>query len=115
MQSVSSNAVAESKSYSTTETLTGGTWIDGKPIYRKVLQGTLTGSEQAVNHHISNLGTVIRQYGFLSGNNFTPVGFSFSNYYFSTYTDSSKVNIRASSSYVNETFGIILEYTKTTD
>lgn len=25
------------ESYSTTETLTGGTWIDGKPIYRKVL------------------------------------------------------------------------------
>ena len=26
-------------SYSTEETLTGGTWIDGKPIYRKVLTG----------------------------------------------------------------------------
>jgi hypothetical protein len=25
-------------SYSTTETLTGGTWIDGKPIYKKVIQ-----------------------------------------------------------------------------
>ena len=35
MHPVTSNAVAESKSYSTTETLTGGTWIDGKPIYRK--------------------------------------------------------------------------------
>lgn len=26
-------------SYSTTETLTGGTWLDGKPIYRKVFTG----------------------------------------------------------------------------
>ena len=39
MHPVTSNAVAESKSYSTTETLTGGTWIDGKPIYRKVFTG----------------------------------------------------------------------------
>lgn len=36
MNAVTSNAVAESLSYSTTEQKTGGTWIDGKPIYRKV-------------------------------------------------------------------------------
>ena len=34
MHPVTSNAVANSLSYSTEETLTGGTWIDGKPIYR---------------------------------------------------------------------------------
>ena len=34
MQSVTSNAVAESLSYSTSEVATGGKWIDGKPIYR---------------------------------------------------------------------------------
>jgi hypothetical protein len=38
MQSVTSNAVAESLSYSTTEHKTGGVWIDGKPIYRKVVE-----------------------------------------------------------------------------
>ena len=32
--------VYDANSYSTTETLTGGTWIDGKPIYRKVLPYT---------------------------------------------------------------------------
>jgi len=37
MHSVTSNAVAESLSYSTTEQKTGGVWIDGKPIYRKVI------------------------------------------------------------------------------
>lgn len=36
MNAVTSNAVAESLSYSTTEQKTGGYWIDGKPIYRKV-------------------------------------------------------------------------------
>ena len=30
-----------SSSYSTTETKTGETWIDGKPIYRKVVSGTI--------------------------------------------------------------------------
>ena len=33
-------SVAQGQSYSTTEQLTGGTWIDGKPIYRKVLKVT---------------------------------------------------------------------------
>jgi hypothetical protein len=32
--------VDKANSYSTTETLTGGTWIDGKPIYRKVTSYT---------------------------------------------------------------------------
>ena len=38
LHAVSSNAVAESLSYSTTEQKTGGVWIDGKPIYRKVIE-----------------------------------------------------------------------------
>ena len=42
MQSVSSNAVARAISYSTTEQLTGGKWIDGKPIYRKMYTGRIT-------------------------------------------------------------------------
>ena len=29
------------KGYSTTEKLTGETWIDGKPLYRKVIKGTV--------------------------------------------------------------------------
>lgn len=35
MNPVTSNAVANVLSYSTEEVLTGGYWIDGKPIYRK--------------------------------------------------------------------------------
>lgn len=37
MHAVTSNAVADSLSYSTDEVKTGGKWIDGKPIYRKVV------------------------------------------------------------------------------
>lgn len=35
MNPITTNAIAKSLSYSTTETMTSNTWIDGKPIYRK--------------------------------------------------------------------------------
>lgn len=38
LHAVTSNAVAESLSYSETEQATGGKWIDGKPIYRKTVE-----------------------------------------------------------------------------
>ena len=38
MSAVTSNAVSISLSYSTEETLTGGTWIDGKPIYKRTFE-----------------------------------------------------------------------------
>lgn len=37
LHAVTSNAVASALSYSETEQKTGGTWINGKPIYRKCL------------------------------------------------------------------------------
>lgn len=52
--------------YSTTETLTGDTWIDGKPIYRKVINfGALpnNGGKQ-VNHGVKNLDKFIKIWGF---------------------------------------------------
>ena len=60
MHSVSSNAVAESLSYSTTEQKTGGTWIDGKPIY-KITQdlGVYNGGWFYPNHNIANIDTII--------------------------------------------------------
>ena len=45
-------------SYSTDEQLTGGTWIDGKPIYRKTWTGT--GNPNSFNHNIDSLGDVIK-------------------------------------------------------
>lgn len=48
-------------SYSTEETLTGGTWLDGKPIYKKtVIFGQLpNNTHKSVAHGILNLGEVI--------------------------------------------------------
>ena len=48
-------------SYSTTETLTGGTWIDGKPIYRKTVVFTgvdLTGGDIDLSTHLPNIETI---------------------------------------------------------
>lgn len=50
--------------YSTTEVKTNKVWIDGKPIYRKVLDITNIGvSGYQYNHNISNFGTLIDVYG----------------------------------------------------
>ena len=45
--------VDNSNSYSTEEVKTGGTWIDGKPIYRKVITATLQTDEQILTIEIS--------------------------------------------------------------
>lgn len=51
--------------YSTTETVVG-TWINGKPIYRKVIvleSGTIHAGYYEYNHNISNLDKVLNIYG----------------------------------------------------
>ena len=46
--------------YSTTEKDTGKKWIDGSPIYSKVVYtATLTSGDNQINHGISNLGKII--------------------------------------------------------
>ena len=55
--------------YSTNETLTNKVWIDGKPIYRKVVYfGDLpNNTSKSIAHGISNLGYIIHWYGFCKG------------------------------------------------
>lgn len=67
--------------YSTSEVATGGTWVDGKPIYKKTINfGALpNAANKAVAHGISNLNRVIRveaiaDYG--TGNTKFPIPFS---------------------------------------
>lgn len=57
--------VDNSNSYSTQEVKTGGTWIDGKPIYRKTIDcGALpNNSYKNVNHNITDLDIIIDCYG----------------------------------------------------
>lgn len=51
--------------YSTTEINTGKTWIDGKPIYRKVINcGALPNNrDKVINVNVSNINNVINIYG----------------------------------------------------
>ena len=64
MNPVTSNAVADALSYSTTETPTGGYWIDGKPIYRRVYTGLSFGNTSEawtnVGITVSNIGTTVK-------------------------------------------------------
>lgn len=106
--------------YSTTEQVIG-TWIDNKPIYRKVIEcGSLpNASNKDVAHNIQNLGTTIKCNGMavrtsdsraLTIPDSTPsaeivCGVSNTNVYITTQNDRSSFN---------NSF-LIIEYTKTTD
>lgn len=70
MKAVTSNAVAESLSYSTTEQKTGGVWIDGKDIYKKTWTGAISNGTTLV----SDVDTLVSQYGSLmvSSNSWGP-------------------------------------------
>ena len=61
LQSVTSDAVAETLSYAVTEQLTGGRWRSNQPIYKKTIDlGYLpNNTEKKVAHNINNLDQVI--------------------------------------------------------
>lgn len=45
--------------YSTNEINTGAKWIDGRPIYKKTIVSTLSGSENSVNTGVQNIDLLI--------------------------------------------------------
>lgn len=110
--------------YSTTETPTGKTWIDGKPIYCKVIvmSGFTGNATSNIAHGISSIGDVVDFRFYLknpTGELILPVprigyvGSDF-NESFSNYAYISKTNIvftRGSSSSYSSGYAII-EYTK---
>lgn len=114
--------------YSLNETDTGKTWIDGKPIYRKVIDfGTLPNtSEKHVNLNINNLEKIIFLYGLAyntqNGNYFpmpngsislTPYLMDLAIADGTGYTNA--LRIRTQNDRSMFTAYIIVEYTKTTD
>lgn len=106
--------------YSITEQKTGGTWIDGKPIYRKVVDcGALPNNTlKTVAHNIANIGFVINLYGIASdGSEWLPLPASYySNSAIGLSVDGTNISLRP---YTNRTTYtstyVIIEYTKTTD
>jgi hypothetical protein len=121
-------------SYSTTETLTGGTWIDGKPIYRKVLPYTFDSDGIGyLNFSDLNTNTIIHcnaLYRSLDGNmckEYNTFALNSIEYFYSKLSSElPEVNIYLQNIDLTTGFTVpiepdnsngflILEYTKTTD
>lgn len=124
IKSVTNNnasVLEDSNTYSTTETVIG-TWADGKPLYRIVLNATTpsTGdtSTTIVSTLPSNIDNVIKLDGMIISQSARfPINAYFSNtYYIATFYDPSVgINCKVGSSLTSRTCKIIIEYTKTTD
>ena len=118
MQSVTSNAVAKANSYSTTEQKTGGVWIDGKPIYRKVVDvGSMPNRvTKSVPHNILNLDNIINITGYArNGVEKLPLPFVSAAYNIEVYINSGNIKIGSIQDYSMYSGYVVLEYTKTTD
>lgn len=119
--SYSCNYVNNINTYSTDETRIG-TWIDGKPIYRKVINtGALpTLGGKVINHNISNIDYVCKIEGMAyrdSDNIFLPLPHAtYDNTAISCYCDKTAITIivYTDRSAFQESYATI-EYTKTTD
>lgn len=103
--------------YSETETICGS-WIDGSPIYRKVIDfGTLpNNTNKFVNHNVSNIKTLVKLKGMATdGSTFILIPHSNPN---DNYTavlisaNATTVHIRTGSNRSNYTPYVIMEYTK---
>ena len=118
------NLMNEQRSYSTTEINTGKKWIDGKPIYRKVIDfGALpNATTKSVNHNISNLGRITFLQAITSNTGGTATltipyiatNDASYNVGMAIYQTTIEMSCNKNLSSYNETF-VTLEYTKTTD
>lgn len=113
----------ETDVYSTSEVQTNKVWIDGKPIYRKVIDcGNLPNNEaKNVAHSISNLGYVIRLYlTVTTGTSFYNSNMAGTSNMYSGGTvlvraTSDNIQIGTNYNYSGHSAYAIIEYTKTTD
>lgn len=114
--------IKNTKIFSTNEELTGETWIDGRPIYRKVITTTVNANSSAV----IDLSSLNKYEGWIDqGNTFTHYDGTSSSSAAVFYANSSDyglcyLNSVGNLSIVNQnsrarTFFITLKYTKTTD
>ena len=123
MHAVSSNAVAETieDKYSTTEVKTNKVWIDGKPIYRKVVDcGYMPemGQTKNVAHNITNLDKFVLFSGYMYNafGHYMPFPWPWENNEENSYfTDSTYIMLQTNATRSNYGVVVVLEYTKTTD
>lgn len=112
--------VTDPSVYSTEEKIIG-TWIDGKPIYSKTIEGTILKiDENVIIGTIPNIDTVIRKYGqsLAGGQYWTDLDLKFSETVGSIIQiekGSGQMIAIFSKTYINHPFHITVNYTKTTD
>lgn len=108
--------VDNSNSYSTQEVKTGGTWIDGKPIYRKVVDiGTLPDTtSKSVLHNIQNLNKVLET-KLVANDSTNFIVCNFGGTELAVYIDGVNILIVSGNNLTGYTGYVIIEYTKTTD
>lgn len=114
--SYSCNYVNGMNTYSTDE-IRIGTWINSKPIYRKVINfGTLPNiNVKYVNHNIENMETVINLYGIFNDSTYQikiPAG---GDYNSNIQTTDTQIGIGTPQNLTSFSGYVIIEYTKTTD
>ena len=106
--------------YSTSEHLTGRNWIDGNPIYRRVLTGTsaTAGGDVMLGSSIAGIGTPVSVSGFLvnTSNVHVPIGYSTSNNSFvnAVVHSNGQVTVRTANAASDNSrpVTVIQEYTK---
>ena len=108
--------VDNSNSYSTNEIKTGGTWIDGKPIYRKVVDiGTLPDTtSKSVLHNIQNIDKVLET-KLVASDNISSIVCNFGGKELATYVSMENIFIVSGNNFTGYSGYVIIEYTKTTD
>ena len=113
------NTYSADSVYSTDEMIIGR-WIDGKPLYRKVIQGNITSKNQSLFVVNANVETMIsiRGYDFSNGIYYFPFNYAQDGstqkaIFYKKDTDT--IEFRSNSYNSGEVFVVILEYTKTTD
>lgn len=109
--------------YSTTEQVIG-TWIDGKPLYRKTLQGNLSPSDTDSTVIENVAGKSIKTiYGFIKNNansSFMQIGAHlnsdyYSGWYFTQSGQDYNLLLFYGRAYIDGAYEMTMEYTKTTD
>ena len=114
-----SDAEKNFNKYSTTEEVIG-TWYDGKPLYRKVIKGNITATDQTLFVVNANIDTMV----FISGYdcpdgtyyfpfNYAQTGSTYKSIFYKKDTDT--IEFRSNSYNPGEVYVVVLEYTKTTD
>lgn len=111
------NELVDGETYSTTEVKTNRTWIDGKPIYRLVVDYTIARSTNAWNavNTLNNIDKIfIKEVTAFVGNEYyLNVWQTYSFYY--NKSDSKIYERHTSNYYEGNHMFIVFEYTKTTD